>query len=744
MVLVEPVAATHEPAQQVKPSRSEDSAPPQHNVPSSHVAPAPADFEDATRLFDDTGEPLVPNTPDLTETVEDLSVQAEATPRTRESRINSEDSSDWKGDSEEIEPEELVTSELSPPPLPASDEILLPNADWTSVSTAHWRNRILTGMAAVVGVVLAVMLLFAFSGDQTSSVVSRPTTAEEMPAGDVEPVPPEQLESAEQQEERDGEVPSTAANTNAGHASQSTDDATDTGPDSLPGAVSSADSSVPPIGDSTELPAPDAPQEDVPPGITPPAASAPRTDEPPGLTPKESAPDPVATGDALGPLAEAMREFKLLLEKTEEPVRPLPASAAELSPESAADESEAEPVARRSGPRVVELEERLSDPVAKIEFDGVPLINFLRFVSDYSTIPITLDADILRWMRVSPTTAVHLRADNTTVVEVLKQGLAPLRLEHRIESDQLFVTRRPKDETGRRTVPFKVEDLVGEDTAQLQQLVTHIMDFAAPESWSSRGGDGTITFRGSELIIEQHETVQFEVLEFCEKLRVARGLKTRSPYDPAMFRLATRRERVRAKLAQSITLTYIRPAPLQRIVDRIAETAKLNILIDWRTLAEAGWGPDAEVRFSVADQPVVKALVTLLEPMDLAYRIVDESTLQVTTPAVLDSRLELEFYRVPKLADDGAQLVQSAHDALGQANFRDFGGGGQLVFDRPSGCLLASLSQSRQQELQAWLSARLDAATADTATTSASGQSATPTTTAESRIVPASGRASSD
>ncbi len=47
------------------------------------------------------------------------------------------------------------------------------------------------------------------------------------------------------------------------------------------------------------------------------------------------------------------------------------------------------------------------------------------------------------------------------------------------------------------------------------------MDFVEPESWSSRGGIGTITFRGSELIVEQYETVQFRVLGFvknCESL----------------------------------------------------------------------------------------------------------------------------------------------------------------------------------------------------------------------------------
>ncbi|MEO8496508.1 MAG: hypothetical protein ABI614_15675, partial [Planctomycetota bacterium] len=502
------------------------------------------------------------------------------------------------------------------------------------------------------------------------------------------------------------------------------------------------DSSQPPIASPVETPEPGTPN------AVEPAATDPPAEEPPGLTPKEPMTESAADGGEPGPLAETLREFGALLEKTDEPASPLPEVEAASPPKPevpGADETEDKPGVRRTGPRVVEVDDRLNDLVKQIELDGVPLANFLRIVSDFSTIPITLDADILPWMRVSPTTAVKLKAADTTVAEVLKQGLEPLGLEYRIEADQLFITRRPKDETGVREVPFKVKDLVGDDAGKLQQLGALVMDFVEPESWSSRGGVGTITFRGTELIIEQSEAVQFEILGFCEQLRVARGLETLGPFDAAMFRLETCGERAREKLAKPIRLTYIRPAPLQRIVDRIAETSKLHILIDWRALAEAGWSPDAEVRFSVADQPVAKALATLLEPMDLAYRIIDESTLQITTPSVVDSRLEVEFYRVAKPDDGGAKLVQSARDALGAANFRDAGGGGQLAFDESSNCLLACLSQTHQMELQAWLAAQ-----GKTETSAASAGTTTPTATAipqatgESRIVPASGRASSD
>ena len=706
MVLVEPTAAASDASHDSSAMHQSDS-----NVETSATSSV---FEDAAALFDEPHEPTAPTSPDQTETVEDLSVQGESNQATRENLIRPKrDHNQRRAVEEPDESVEDVAASSFPPPLPHPDEALLPNADWTSASTVKWRNRILTGIAAVVGVVLAMILFIVFGGgDDVPQVALRPTPPSVDPADTASSESPtEPLDEPVAEATPDKPIA-----------------------DGPPAEVVDA-----PVEEIVAMPVPEvAPPVAAPIDNSPPASEA-STDEPPGLTPKEPTDETSTTADVPSPLSQTLRDFGALLDETKEPARPMPEPEAELPPAPEPDESTDEPVARRTGARVVELDDRLNDPIAQLQFNGVPLENFLKFVSDYSTIPITLDADVLRWVRISPATPVVVTAKESTVADVLTQGLKPLGLEHRVEGDQLFITRQPKEESGIRSVTFKVDDLAASDPDRLKQLGDRMMNFVAPETWSSRGGVGTITFSGNEMIIEQYETVQFEILAFCERLRIARGLKTRSPYDATMFQLATRGEQASKKLATPITLTYIRPAPLQRIVDRLAQASKLHILIDWRELAAAGWSPDAEVRFSVADQPLSIALKTLLEPMDLAYRVVDESTLQITTPDVLDSRLELEFYRVAKPDDDGTAIVEAVRDALGPANFRDFGGGGQLAFDVPSNCLLVSLSQTRQLELQAWLAARPDAITGVL-----SKEPTTPTSAVGSRIVPASGQASND
>ncbi|HEU0069326.1 MAG TPA: hypothetical protein VFQ26_08730, partial [Nitrospiraceae bacterium] len=380
-----------------------------------------------------------------------------------------------------------------------------------------------------------------------------------------------------------------------------------------------------------------------------------------------------------------------------------PATDSAAPSDAAAPEREI--LVERPEPRVVDIESRLTDRMAGIELDGQPLVKFLRLMSDFSTIPITLDADSLPWSKLTPASPIKLVRQGATAADVLTAALESHGLHFVVDGDQLFVTRRPKESTGRRSVRLDVTDLTSEDSGRLQKLGLAITEMVAPDSWSTRGGSGTIAFEGSTLIVEQQETVLLEVLAFCEKLRVARGLPTRSPYDAQLFRLDSRTQRAAAKLRQPISLTYIRPALLQRILDRVGEATGTYLLVDWKAVGEEGWNTAAETQFTVADKPLSEALQTLLGPMGLTYRVVDESTLQITTPAALQARLETEFYRLDGLLKGSSpeDLLSGVQAAVGPEHFAEHGGGGHVAIDAESKCLLALLPQPQQVALEQWL-----------------------------------------
>jgi hypothetical protein len=208
------------------------------------------------------------------------------------------------------------------------------------------------------------------------------------------------------------------------------------------------------------------------------------------------------------------------------------------------------------------------------------------------------------------------------------------------------------------------------------------------------------------LVVRHTRAVHAQLLLICEKLRTARGLKPLSRIDPAHFKLDTRAARALSRLETPVSLNYIQPTRLGIIFDRLGDLSGTRILVDWRDIAAAGWNPAGEATLVVHQQPLAAALDALLVPLDLTWRIIDGQTLQVVTPARLAEQTEIELYKVGDLlANDpsGDALLAKLRAALGDATFREAGGVGELRCDEPSQCLLASLPQTKQRELEALL-----------------------------------------
>jgi hypothetical protein len=219
------------------------------------------------------------------------------------------------------------------------------------------------------------------------------------------------------------------------------------------------------------------------------------------------------------------------------------------------------------------------------------------------------------------------------------------------------------------------------------------------------------------LDIRQSRAIHARLLVAFEKLRTARKLPyaTGARYDASLFSLATRSARAKPRLELPVSVTFAQPTPFVRILKHLEETAKLRILVDWQALAAAGWNVDGEATLVADKQPLAAALDALLEPMELAWRVVDSRTIQVTTPQRLADDLELEFYKVDMLtADDpsGAALIAKLQTALGESLFREAGGSCELRYDEPGQCVLASLPQIKQREVERLLEKMRDEAAA--------------------------------
>ncbi len=376
--------------------------------------------------------------------------------------------------------------------------------------------------------------------------------------------------------------------------------------------------------------------------------------------------------------------------------KPKPAKANDADPAEKKPEAKPEPV---------DVQARLADRVANIEFVDTPLGSVVALLSKLSTLPISYDLEGMAPLGVRLSDPVSLRVADGTVAEVLKQTLASRGLVYLVVQDQLLITCPQATRGTLRTVRYNVSDLVGPDLGDLPTLAAVTRRLVVPESWRPAGGQGTMNAAEGSLVVEQSAFVHYQVLAFCEKLRTARGVPLRSREDRQRFGLATRWDRVRARLTKPISVNF-ESTPLARIVAELSEMGRTPIAIDWLALRAQGVSPQAQGTLKVQKRPLAEALGELLGPLGLACRIVRPDTLEVTSRKALNAQLELEFYPAGDLAPKAitsAALIERIKSDTGGATWNDAGGAAVLHFDAPSRTLIVLQSQPVQASIESLL-----------------------------------------
>jgi hypothetical protein len=245
-----------------------------------------------------------------------------------------------------------------------------------------------------------------------------------------------------------------------------------------------------------------------------------------------------------------------------------------------------------------------------------------------------------------------------------------------------------------------VKDLTGGDEGQMDDLAELLRATVEPEAWTEES-DGSLEVDAAKgtLVIKQRRSVQVQVLIALEKLRAARRPPLPHVYK-ALFQANTRYAQAAANLEKSVSFNFSQPTRLITILERLGDATGTRIVVDWRDVASAGWNPAAEAKLLVAGKPLAEALDMLLDPLDLAWRVIDERTVQVVTPPRLQSQGEFELYHVGSLVKDSNAevLLERIRAALAKALSDEVDGA--VRYDEQTKCVLAWLPQPHQQALE--------------------------------------------
>jgi len=467
-----------------------------------------------------------------------------------------------------------------------------------------------------------------------------------------------------------------------------------TSPDAVPADVPQPDAIMPADIDPVEDDPAVTPEETAAPdeALDPAAENA-------DTTPEEGMNDPAAdpaamddpTGDATADPEAAMPDDPAPDEETEEgdPAKP-PVAA----PPAAAAPTVSSPV---------DVPARLEDPLDKIDCRRVLLADLCDFLTDLSTIPITIDVDALATAGIAVDEPLAVHKSDTTVGELLTSVLDEHGLIYVIEGQQLLITSLAHRAAALTPVKYEVRELADAEGKDANKLAAMIVRFVAPKSWAANGGVGVITIEGTTLVVNQTQAVHRRVSAFVEQLRVARGLKPRiaaSDNDGPRSKYARAQER----LQKVVTANYGIETPLSEILSWLGRATGTRIMIDGVSVAAAGRTPRSPVTLIADKQTLDEALTALLDPLELTFRVVDEKTLQVFAKKSLPDRAEFEIHPVGVLLTRGIESQRIIDLIREKIDPKSWAAGESVIeLDLPSKSLLVLQSPAAQMQLEKML-----------------------------------------
>ena len=291
----------------------------------------------------------------------------------------------------------------------------------------------------------------------------------------------------------------------------------------------------------------------------------------------------------------------------------------------------------------------LAHTLPEISLTNVPLSDAIRLLSELSGAPLSLRPQELQLAGVDARREVSITGTGLTFSELIAQTLEPLRIVPQVEGAHVILHR--KGVHTQRTVKHRLADLAGDNPPALEKLLSKI----GPASLTD-----PIAINDGQLSLTAPRRTHYELLLLCERLRVARRLEQQSPYPRRLIAITPALAELAPQLERRTTFSFIQPTRMRDIVSHWRRATGLTIMVDWRSLADAGLGPLTAIECSVTNRPWSEALDGVLGPLGLAWAAADGQTLWIGSREAIAANQAIEFYPID--ANTGKSLAERIAD----------------------------------------------------------------------------------
>lgn len=364
---------------------------------------------------------------------------------------------------------------------------------------------------------------------------------------------------------------------------------------------------------------------------------------------------------------------------------------------------EAKPGAEEAKPKLPEIadEPKTVDPKAfmpaplaesvTVDFSDSSLREVLEWLRDKRKLVVLLDKDALSKIGVLPSDPISDRLDGAPIYLLLNR-LRSLNLDWYYEDDILHITSREAAEDRDTTIPYHLGDLIDADY-DLESIQDVLESTVAPNSWSSVGGAGAVSFLGDVMFVRQTDQLHREVRGLLAGLR-SHGRRTFT-FDPPQHAV------LRQKLEENVTVAF-RDTPLEDAVRDLAEKTKIDIRLDRPALQDIGVRERQPLTISLTDRKLRTVLQAMLIDLEMTW-ILRDGVLWISSPEVAEASPKTAVFDVRDLCRDEGEsdsLIEAITSQASPTQWDEVGGPSSVQFARPGTMVLSATEDLLDEVLQ--------------------------------------------
>lgn len=389
------------------------------------------------------------------------------------------------------------------------------------------------------------------------------------------------------------------------------------------------------------------------------------------------------------------------------------------------DEKTAEPIAQKATGRKA-IETALAKKV-DAELIGFTLPQFAQWVEATGGIEVEVDSRCIVDGGMDPDAIeITLEMHDVSLAAVLYHALSPRDLTYVISGGVLVITSMDFAETLLEIRIYPAADLVtfrgpdGKVRQDVEPLVELITGTVATSTWDRVGGAGTIRDYDGMLVASQTREMHQRIDALIATLRTSIDAQRNGNMESRTIGRSMSDDRAAHAALESAAKVNLEQTPLRRFADHLARDKRVPVLVDARSIIDAGLDPDALELSGEFDAASLRSVLErVLSRHDLTH-LVDHEAIVITTFERASRSLETSIYPVGDLLTGGVDVSASLlgrakelQDVLTTtvdiASWDTYGGNNSMAFAAPWKLLVVSAPSATQRKVAATLDELRDA-----------------------------------